>query len=126
MPVSWFHHSDRQPEKLTSVMTQSCKTLYNFLKEYTPHLIFVLSSIVSSMIGALAFEWRTGLTSFGLIPLIMLSQAIQLAFIQGMAESKSKIYRDLSQIINESVMNIRTIYSLNCSNTIVDRYNSKL
>jgi ABC-type multidrug transport system fused ATPase/permease subunit len=55
MPVSWFHKEAHQPEKLTTTMTQHCKNLYNFLKSFTPHLLFIFSSIIASMIAALVF-----------------------------------------------------------------------
>lgn len=67
---------------------------------FMPHLLIVFVNIFASLIAALYFEWRTGLTSFALIPLIALSQAIQLGFAQGFAESKNKVYNDSSQTVN--------------------------
>ncbi len=122
MPVQWFDQVSCQPEKVTTSLTQSCKYMYNFVKLFTPHLLFVIVNILGSMIGALIFEWRTGLTSFGLIPLIILSQAVQFGFIQGLSESKGKIYGDSSQIINEAVMNIKTVLSLNSPDCMRMRY----
>lgn len=68
--------------------------------------------IVFGVVGSILFEWRTGLTSLGLIPLIVLSQAIQFTFINGFFESKDKIYSNSSVIISESIINIRTTLSL--------------
>jgi hypothetical protein len=69
-------------------------------------------NVIAGVAGGIYFEWRTGLTSIGLIPLIILSQTIQLGFIQGFAEKKGKIYESSSQIINESILNIRTVLAL--------------
>lgn len=107
-------------------MNKHCKTLYSFLKSFTPHLVFVVVNILASVIGSLLFEWRTGLTSLFLIPLIMLSQAVQLAFIQGISESRKEIHSDSSRLIGESVTNIRTVLSLNCQLELVNIYSNKL
>ena len=87
-----------------------------------PHVFIIISNILFSLIGAVIFEWRTGLTAFGLIPLIILSQYIQLGFVQGLAASKGKIYNSSSQIIKESVMNIRTVLSLDGPQVMVKKY----
>lgn len=68
--------------------------------------------ITFGVLGSILFEWRTGLTSLGLIPLIVLSQAIQFTFINGLFQSKDKIYSDSSVVISESIINIRTTFSL--------------
>jgi ATP-binding cassette, subfamily B (MDR/TAP), member 1 len=62
----------------------------------------------------------------GLIPLILLSQIIQLSFIQGFSQSKGRFYGEASQIFNESVMNIRTIISLDAMASSYARYERKL
>ena len=93
----------------------SCKHLFVFQKLFLPHCIVVVSNIVYSIIGAIVFEWRTGLTSIGVIPLTIISQGFQLGFVQGMHESKGKYYKESGHIIKESVMNIRTILSLDPS-----------
>ena len=72
------------------------------------------------------FEWRTGLTSFGLIPLIVISQGVQLSFVLGLTESKNKIYGESIQTIKESVMNIRTVLSLGAESALLGKYNLQL
>lgn len=64
------------------------------------------------MIGSIAFEWRTGLTSIALIPLIILAHAIQLSFVTGLSDLSTKVHEESAQLVSESVMNIRTVLSL--------------
>ena len=66
-------------------MTMSCKHVYVFMKQFLQHLLIVSTNITYSLIGATYFEWRTGLTAFAFIPLIVVAQGIQLYFVQGMA-----------------------------------------
>lgn len=84
MPVAWFGKEGNHSDKITSRLSRSCKTIYSFIKLFTPHLIYVAVNILGSLFGAIIIDWRIGLTSFGLIPLIIISQAIQLGFIQGL------------------------------------------
>ena len=107
-------------------MTISCKELYGFMKSFMCHIFGLFVSVLFSFIGSTVFEWRTGLTSIGLLPLIILAQAIQMSFVEGMTESKSKIYRDSVQTIKESVLNIRTVLSLNAEKAVYDRYDNQL
>jgi len=107
-------------------VTQGCRVIQGFTQRYIAYLILIILNILFSLIGAVAFEWRTGLTAVGLVPLIILSQAIQLAFIKGLTESKDKIYGESSQIVSESVMNIRTVYSLGSIDLMCNRYSDKL
>lgn len=86
----------------------------------------VLVTVIYSLIGSLIFEWRTSLASFGLIPLIILSQGIQMAFVTSFAETKMKFYEEASNLINESVMNIRTVLSLEGGHILYRRYSNSL
>ena len=71
----------------------ACKHLYVFMKMFLCHFIIVITNILYSLIGAVVFEWRTGLTAFGIIPLIIISQLMQSSFVHGMTESKGKMYQ---------------------------------
>lgn len=102
MPIPWFEDERNQPQKIISQLTLASKSIYSFIRVYISHLIMVLVTIIYSLIGSLIFEWRTSLTSFGLIPLIILSQGIQMAFVTSFAETKIKFYGEASSLINES------------------------
>ena len=107
-------------------LTSSCKTMYNFAQLFLPNLVMIINNIICCVIGAAIFEWRTGLTALALIPLIILAQAIQLGFMQGFSEFKGKIFEDSSQIINESVINIRTVLSFGNIEAVIMRYENRL
>ena len=60
----------------------------------------IIFNIVISVSAAVYFDWRTALSTIGLIPLIILSQMIQFGFMQGFSESKGKYYDEAGQILN--------------------------
>ena len=61
-----------------------------------------------------------------MIPLIILSQVIQFTFINGFMAEKGKYYENASQVLHESVMNIRTILSLGGTKEVFRRYEGKM
>jgi ATP-binding cassette, subfamily B (MDR/TAP), member 1 len=126
MPMVWFDREENQKEKVMNRLTSSCKTLYQFVELYIPNLYLIVINVLAAIVAALFFEWRTGLTSLGLIPLIIVAQAVQLGFIQGFSEFKGKIFNDSSLMINETVMNIRTVLMLGRDEVFVGRYGDSL
>jgi hypothetical protein len=45
-----------------------------------PHLIINISTLFFGIILALVYEWRTALVALGLLPLIIISQVVQMAY----------------------------------------------
>lgn len=81
--MSWFEREENQYEKLVSKMSSSCSVLQSFLSREFPSFVIIICNIVFSIVGALYFDWRTALSTMGLIPLILLSQVVQLRFMHG-------------------------------------------
>lgn len=77
-----------------------------------PMLIQIATCVIYSIAGGIALDWRTGLTSLALIPLIILSQGIQFAFIQGFSSQKASVYEESSQQLSETIGNIKTVISV--------------
>jgi hypothetical protein len=60
---------------------------------FLPHMMIIGVNILFCIAGSIAFDWRTGLTSIALIPLILIAQTIQFHFVQGFNESSGKTYQ---------------------------------
>jgi ATP-binding cassette subfamily B (MDR/TAP) protein 1 len=71
---------------------------------------------------ALYFEWRTSLVAIALVPLMIVSGAIQMAFTTGFSAKTDVAYKDSSSLITESMVNIRTVTSFGYENMILDKY----
>jgi ABC-type multidrug transport system fused ATPase/permease subunit len=126
LPMTWFEKEANQQEKIVSNLTASCRVLHSFMSLELPFTVIVFANIFYSIIAALVFDWRTALSTLGLIPLILLSQTIQTGFTQGFSQSKSKFYDQSSQIVNESVLNIRTVFSLGSPEETSARYERRV
>ena len=70
-----------------------------------------LSSLISGIIIAFVHEWRTSLVALGLIPFMILAGAIHMSMATGFSDKTDKAYKESSNLIMESMINIRTVES---------------
>jgi ABC-type transport system involved in cytochrome bd biosynthesis fused ATPase/permease subunit len=92
LPVLWFDKKEHQPDKISNKVTNSCRGLHGFSDRYIGHALIITTTAVFCIFGALVLEWRTGLVALIVIPLMILTQSFQMAFVMGLSESKEKIY----------------------------------
>ena len=83
MPMSWFGEDENQPDKITSRVNSNAKNLYSFIKNSIAFIIIAFINIIGGVALSLYYEWRSGLTSIALIPLILISQIVQAKVITG-------------------------------------------
>jgi len=55
--------------------------------------------LLTGLIIAFIYEWRTTLVSLGLIPFMIISGAIQMAFVSGFSDKTDTVYKDSSNLI---------------------------
>jgi ATP-binding cassette subfamily B (MDR/TAP) protein 1 len=80
----------------------------------TTYIYIMISSATTFVVSvaiAFAYEWRTTLVAIGFMPLIMLSGAIRTKFRTGQSQEEDAALKDSSQIVMESLTNIRTVVS---------------
>lgn len=92
LPLSWYNREENQHEKVISKVTESCLVVHSFLSLELQLTIIIILNILYAITAALYFDWRTGLSTIVLTPLILLSQIIHLGFVQGFSQEKSKYY----------------------------------
>lgn len=85
-----------------------------------------LSTLLCGIIIAFVFEWRTALVSLGLLPLMIISGAIQMAFSTGFSDKTDAAYKDSSNLIMEAMVNIRTVSSFGYEGIVAKRYDEKM
>lgn len=85
-----------------------------------------LSTLIAGVIIAFVFEWRTALVSLGLLPLMIISGAIQMAFSTGFSDKTDAAYKDSSNLIMEAMINIRTVSSFGYEGIVAKRYDEKM
>lgn len=111
MPVPWFDKPKNSSGNISTRLASDCHTVNGLLTTYLGLLIQILTTLISGIIIAFLYEWRTSLVAFGLLPIMIISGAIQMAFTQGFSDKTDKAYKDSSSLITEAMNYIRTVTS---------------
>jgi ATP-binding cassette subfamily B (MDR/TAP) protein 1 len=126
MPISWFDNPKNNAGNLTSRLSADCKNVNGLVTTFVAISIQNLTSLVAGIVISFIFEWRTSLVALGLIPFMIIAGAIQMKFTTGFSDKSDAAYKESSQLIMESMMNIRTVSSFGYENVIFNKYQQKL
>lgn len=81
-----------------------------------------ISSLVTGIVIAFVFDWRTSLVALGMIPFLILSGLLEMQFNAGQNQSTDEGYKDSASLIMEAMINIRTVSSSGHDYIIVKKY----
>lgn len=126
MPITWLDQPRNSAGSLSARLASDCHTVNGLTTTYVGILIQNIANLVSGIIIAFIYEWRTSLVAVGLIPFMIIAGAIQMAFTTGFSAKTDVAYKDSSALITESMINIRTVTSFGYENMILDKYSEKL
>lgn len=126
MPISWMDNPKNSSGALSARLASDCQTVNGLTTTYISILIQNITNLTAGLIISFIFEWRTSLVSLGLIPFMIISGAIQMQFTTGFSAKTDSAYKDSSNLITESMINIRTVTSFGYENMISNRYSKML
>lgn len=99
MPVYWFDLPKNNAGSLTARLSTDC----NLVNGLTTTVISIttqnMSSLISGIIIAFIFEWRTSLVALGLLPLMILAGVVQMSLNTGFSDKTDAAYKDSSSLI---------------------------
>jgi ATP-binding cassette subfamily B (MDR/TAP) protein 1 len=99
MPVIWFDQPRNSSGSLSARLASDCKTVNGLTTTYISIMIQNLTTLVLGIVIAFVYEWRTSLIALGLIPFMIISGAIQMAFTTGFSSKTDLAYKDSSNLI---------------------------
>lgn len=111
MPIVWLDKPRNSSGSLSARLASDCQTVNGLTTTYISIIVQNIANLVCGIIIALVYEWRTSLVAIGLIPLMIIAGAIQMAFTTGFGAKTDIAYKDSSSLITESMVNIRTVTS---------------
>lgn len=111
MPIAWFDKPKNNSGSLSARLASDCKTVNGLITTFIAIMIQNLTCLIAGSIIAFVYEWRTSLVAFALLPLMILSGAVQMSFTEGFSDKTDKAYKESSNLITESMLNIRTVTS---------------
>jgi ABC-type multidrug transport system fused ATPase/permease subunit len=90
MPVPWFEDQQHGDGHIGASLENDCRIVNSIFTTYMARLIMNISTLIFGISMALYYEWRTALVALGLLPLIIISQAVQMAYSNGLSESTDR------------------------------------
>lgn len=111
MPIPWFEKPKNNSGSLSARLASDCKTVNGLITTYLSVIIQSVTTLLAGVIIAFIYEWRTSLVALGLLPLMIASGAVLISVTQGFSDKTDKVYKNSSNLITESMLNIRTVTS---------------
>ena len=126
MPIPWFDTPRNNAGTLTARLSTDCQLVNTMTTTVISILVQNVSTLVSGVVIAFVFEWRTALVALGMLPFMIICGAIQMAFQTGFSDKTDEAYKDSSNLIMEAMINIRTVSSFGYEGIVAKRYDEKM
>lgn len=93
MPVAWFDKPKNSSGSLSARLASDCHVINGLITTFLGLMIQILTTLIAGVVIAFVYEWRTSLVAFGLLPIMIISGVIQMAFTQGFSDKTDKAYK---------------------------------
>ena len=103
---------------MSARLASDCNAVNSLITTFVAVTIQSITTLVAGATIAYIFEWRTSLVATALLPLMILAGFIQMAFTEGFSDKTDKVFKDSSNLITESMNNIRTVTSFGSEDII--------
>ena len=122
MPVYWFDKTSNNCGILSKRLGADCQTINGMATTYIYILLASITTCITALIIAFIYEWRITLIALGFMPVIVAAGAIKAAYKNGQTYKEDASLKDASQIVMETLTNIRTVVSFGVENTVLHKY----
>ena len=126
MDISWFDKPDNSSGALTSRLASDASLVEGALGQRLAVIISVFSSIVTGLIIAFVTGPILTLIILAIVPLMIFASVFQIKLSSGYVVQSQDAYAEAGTVAAEGVTSIRTVASLGCENSVIDRYTDKL
>lgn len=109
-------------QNLGHIITTNCEDIKHLGGHHLGDIVENATTILVGLAIAFAFSWQITLIALGVFPLIILSGKLQMSFNHGMQSNSDKVHKKTHETVIESVMNIKTVKSLNLQHRIIQKY----
>lgn len=93
MPVPWFDIPRNNAGILTTRLSTDCTTINKVTTTIVGVYVQSVATLISGVVIALVYEWRTALVALGLLPLLILAGAAQMAMMTGFSDKSDAVYK---------------------------------
>lgn len=80
MPVPWFDRPKNSSGFLSARLASDCRSINDLVTTFFPILTQTIITLIAGVVISLIYEWRTALVALGMMPLLIISGAIETSF----------------------------------------------
>ena len=124
--IGWFDKVENSSGSLSSLLSASASDIQTATGTKVGQIFQSVAGIVSGMAVALFFNWKIGLVANAFVPILVVGMLYQMIFFTRNGGVQKEALQASTKIALDGLKNIRTVYSLVCEQTIVDKYSSNL
>ncbi|KRW98762.1 P-loop containing nucleoside triphosphate hydrolase [Pseudocohnilembus persalinus] len=126
MRASWLDEPENSPGTLSSRLGSDTQIVNGITSTVVNIQISNLGALVSGLCIGFIYEWRTTLVALGCFPIIAVAGALQAKFVQGFSEQTDAGYKNSGNLIQEAVINMRTVISFGNQDAFLKSYDKRL
>ena len=126
MPIPFFDIPRNNSGSLAARLSTECNQVNALTTTIVAITLQNISTLITGLVIAFIYEWRTSLVALGMIPLLIFAGMLEMAFNTGQSQSTDEAYKDSASLIMESMVNIRTVSSSGHDEIVYKKYEEKL
>ncbi|XP_074358539.1 ABC transporter B family member 4-like [Apium graveolens] len=125
MEVGWFDKPENSSGAIGARLSADAASVRALVGDALGQVVQNTASAVAGLVIAFAACWQLAFIVVALLPLIGLSNYIQVKFMTGFSADAKLMYEDASQVANDAVGSIRTVASFCAEEKVIELYKQK-
>ncbi len=120
--IGYFDIKENSPGALLTRLTSDTTKITGIATSVLGQILQTIVTLCIGIIVSLIYQWAICVINIAFMPLIIGSYYLQFSLQKGLVERNNNIDENAGNILSESVLNSKTIFSYNMQNKIVDIY----
>jgi ATP-binding cassette subfamily B (MDR/TAP) protein 1 len=126
MPMEWFDKRENTCGAISSKLSVDCEKVKDLLTTYIFIIVRSITTIISGFVIMFVYQWKLSLAIVAFITVLIVCGLARSYFKTKLAKQADVIRRKTCGMIEESLINIRTVSSFNMQSCLIQRYDEEL
>lgn len=126
MPISWFDKRENTCGAISSRLSVECEKVKDLLTTYIYLIVRSFTTFISGVIIMFIYQWKFALIIFGFVTILIASSIAKSYFKTKLTKQLDLVSLKTNGIVEESLMNIRTVASFNMQEILITKYEKQL
>ena len=126
MHLGYYDNPENTPGAFTTKLASDTTKINGIALSMVGISVQTIVTLIVGVTFAFVYDWRLALITMAIMPLIVVTAALQWKLQAGFAEADEYSEIQAGSILSESVCNTKTIFSYNMQKSVVEMYNNFL